>query len=79
MSSTATRRAASGASGFRAPTVEQGLVGDVAKVFAIISAADPSIGQIPQNHLARSTRCARPDRGAEDAYFFDLVLGARDG
>ena len=52
----------------------------VAKVIEIISAADPSIGQIPQNHLSIAFQIRALGSEAQQLYFFDLILkGARLG
>ncbi|HVE21282.1 MAG TPA: SfnB family sulfur acquisition oxidoreductase [Acidocella sp.] len=52
----------------------------VAKMIEIISAADPSIGQIPQNHLSVAFQIQSLGSEAQRRYFFDLILnGARFG
>jgi SfnB family sulfur acquisition oxidoreductase len=47
----------------------------VARVFAIISAADASIGQIPQNHFAEIDSLRRTASEEQQRHFFGLVLG----
>jgi SfnB family sulfur acquisition oxidoreductase len=52
----------------------------VARVFAIISAADASIGQIPQNHFAEIESLRQIGTEEQKRYFFGLVLrGVRTG
>lgn len=52
----------------------------LAEVISIISAADPSIGQIPQNHLYMVEGLRLDGSDFQKAYFFDLVLkGVRFG
>ena len=52
----------------------------VAKVFVIISAADPSIGQIPQNHFGELEAIDHAGTEEQKRYFFGEVLkGARTG
>lgn len=46
----------------------------LAKVIALISAADPSIGQIPQNHLAALDVIRVVGSEAQKAYWFGRVL-----
>ncbi len=49
-------------------------------VIAIISAADPSLGQLPQNHLVIVEHIALDGNESQKKYFFDLVLrGVRFG
>jgi SfnB family sulfur acquisition oxidoreductase len=52
----------------------------LAKIFQIISAADPAIGQIPQNHFVFAD-AIRQDGTAEQKQFFfaELLAGARFG
>ena len=52
----------------------------IAEVFKIISAADPSIGQIPQNHFGNLNVIATAGSDAQKRFFFDEALqGARFG
>ncbi|RAM63012.1 monooxygenase [Herbaspirillum rubrisubalbicans] len=52
----------------------------VAEVFRLISAADPSIGQIPQNHFGNLNLIANFASQAQQRFFFGEVLdGARLG
>ncbi|MBP0598925.1 SfnB family sulfur acquisition oxidoreductase [Herbaspirillum sp. LeCh32-8] len=52
----------------------------VAEVFKIISAADPSIGQIPQNHFGNLNVIANAGSEAQKRFFFEEALsGARFG
>ena len=52
----------------------------LSRVIAIISAADPSIGQIPQNHLGVVAAIRTVSDAAQQKLFFDLVLrGIRFG
>ncbi|WP_343588074.1 SfnB family sulfur acquisition oxidoreductase [Herbaspirillum sp.] len=52
----------------------------VAEVFKIISAADPSIGQIPQNHFGNLNVIANAGSEEQKRFFFDQALqGARFG
>ncbi len=52
----------------------------IAKVIETISAADPSIGQIPQNHLSIAFLLQSVGREEQQRHFFDLILrGARFG
>jgi SfnB family sulfur acquisition oxidoreductase len=52
----------------------------LAEVVKIISEADPSIGQIPQNHLYMIEALRLDGSEAQKRYFFDLVLsGTRFG
>jgi SfnB family sulfur acquisition oxidoreductase len=52
----------------------------LARVIAIISAADPSIGQIPQNHLGVVAAIRTVSDAAQQNLLFDLVLrGIRFG
>lgn len=52
----------------------------LAQVIAIISAADPSIGQIPQNHLYMVEGIRLDGSDYQKKFFFDLVLkGVRFG
>ncbi|MDZ3992938.1 SfnB family sulfur acquisition oxidoreductase [Pseudomonas sp. Teo4] len=46
----------------------------LAKVIAIISAADPSLGQIPQNHYCLLEDIRLQGSEEQKRYFFDLVL-----
>jgi len=46
----------------------------VAKVIEIISAADPSIGQIPQNHLSVAFQIRVLGTEAQQRFFFGLIL-----
>jgi SfnB family sulfur acquisition oxidoreductase len=49
-------------------------------VIAIISAADPSLGQLPQNHLVIVEHIALDGSQTQKRFFFDLVLrGVRFG
>ena len=47
----------------------------VAKVFEIISAADPSIGQIPQNHFSIAYLIHAVGTNRQQEAFFELILG----
>jgi len=74
------------ASGLWAITVPRALGGaevsfrTVAKVIEIIAAADPSIGQIPQNHLSIAFQIQSLGSEAQQRHFFGLILdGARLG
>jgi SfnB family sulfur acquisition oxidoreductase len=52
----------------------------LARVIAIISAADPSIGQIPQNHLGVVAAIRTVSDAAQQRLLFDLILrGIRFG
>ncbi len=52
----------------------------LAAVTAILSAADPSIGQVPQNHFYMVEALRLDGTDAQKRFFFDLVLrGARIG
>ncbi len=52
----------------------------LASVTSILSAADPSIGQIPQNHFYMVEALRLDGTEAQQRFFFDLVLrGARFG
>ena len=52
----------------------------VAEVFKIISAADPSIGQIPQNHFGNLNVVGNAGSDAQKRFFFNEALnGARFG
>lgn len=52
----------------------------VGEVIKIISAADPSLGQLPQNHLVIIEHLILDATEAQKQFFFDLVLkGARFG
>ena len=52
----------------------------VAEVFRLISAADPSIGQIPQNHFGNLNLIAKLASEEQQRFFFNEVLeGARLG
>jgi SfnB family sulfur acquisition oxidoreductase len=52
----------------------------LARVIAIISAADPSIGQIPQNHLGVVAAIRTVSDAAQQKLLFDLILrGIRFG
>jgi alkylation response protein AidB-like acyl-CoA dehydrogenase len=52
----------------------------LAEVVKLISEADPSIGQIPQNHLYMIEALRLDGSEAQKRYFFDLVLaGTRFG
>ncbi|WP_193394109.1 acyl-CoA dehydrogenase family protein, partial [Aquitalea pelogenes] len=52
----------------------------LAEVIAIISAADPSLGQIPQNHYCLVEDIRLEGSPEQQRYFFDLVLrGQRYG
>ncbi|MFK0089211.1 SfnB family sulfur acquisition oxidoreductase [Pseudomonas sp. NPDC090755] len=46
----------------------------LARVIAIISAADPSLGQIPQNHYCLLEDIRLQGSEAQQRFFFDLVL-----
>ncbi|RWU21378.1 SfnB family sulfur acquisition oxidoreductase [Pseudomonas alkylphenolica] len=46
----------------------------LAKVIAIVSAADPSLGQIPQNHYCLLEDIRLQGSEAQQRFFFDLVL-----
>ncbi len=47
----------------------------VAKVIEIISAADPSIGQIPQNHISNAFLIRSLGTSQQQQTFFGLILG----
>ena len=47
----------------------------IAKVIETISAADPSIGQIPQNHLSVAFLLQSVGSEEQQRHFFDLILG----
>ena len=52
----------------------------ITKVIEIISAADPSIGQIPQNHFSVAFLLQSVGREEQQRHFLDLILrGARFG
>lgn len=46
----------------------------VAKVIEIVSAADPSIGQLPQNHLSVAFQIRALGTQAQQRFFFGLIL-----
>ncbi|HHG8771977.1 TPA: SfnB family sulfur acquisition oxidoreductase [Raoultella planticola] len=46
----------------------------LAQVIAIVSAADPSLGQIPQNHYCLLEDIRLQGSAAQQAFFFDLAL-----
>ena len=48
----------------------------LADIFKIISAADPSIGQIPQNHYVFVRAIELEGNEAQKKFFFDQLLGA---
>ena len=52
----------------------------LAEVIAIVSQADPSLGQIPQNHYCLIEDIRLEGSDAQKRFFFDLVLkGTRYG
>lgn len=51
----------------------------LAEVFRILSAADPSIGQIPQNHVAFVESIREGTRSQQEFYFSRFLAGERIG